>query len=122
MCGLGRGGGRHSVILAPLPNPSSSCTHSHPLTLYHTSHPHTSQGILDPTLELAKLEKKRVEVTGRIEQLHKKMALPSYADKTPQAVREDDADRLARAEAELTAAQQHMEDMRKMIAEQEMQQ
>jgi hypothetical protein len=37
-------------------------------------------------------------------------------------VQADDSDRLARAEAELTAAQQHMEDMRTMIAEQQQQQ
>lgn len=77
------------------------------------------QGILDPTLELAKLEKKAGEVTARIEQLRKKMSLPGYADKTPAAVQAEDSDKLGRHEAELAAAQQHMQDMRSMIAEQQ---
>jgi valyl-tRNA synthetase len=75
------------------------------------------QGILDPALELAKLQKKAGEVGGRIEALTKKMALPSYAEKTPQAVRDEEADKLAKAQAELAAAQQHMEEMRRMVAE-----
>jgi valyl-tRNA synthetase len=83
--------------------------------------PHT-QGILDPTLELAKLEKKSSEASSRIEALHKKMALPGYQDKTPAAVQADDGDKLNKAEAELAAAQQHMQDMRTMIAEQQQQQ
>jgi valyl-tRNA synthetase len=79
------------------------------------------QGILDPTLELAKLEKKAAEVTGRIEALRKKMSLPGYADKTPAPVQAEDSDKLGRNEAELAAAQQHMQDMRSMIAEQQQQ-
>jgi hypothetical protein len=75
------------------------------------------QGILDPALELAKLEKKCGEVAGRIEALHKKMALPAYADKTPAAVKEEDADKLAKAQAELAAAQAHAGEMRKMAEE-----
>lgn len=73
------------------------------------------QGILDPTLELAKLEKKQAEAQSRIDAVHKRMAMPSYAEKTPQAVQAEDADKLAKAEAEAAAAAQHMEDMRKMI-------
>lgn len=84
-------------------------------------HPLHTQGILDPTLELAKLEKKASEATARIEQLRKKMGLPGYAEKTPASVQADDGDRLSRAEAELAAAQQHMVDMRTMIAEQQQQ-
>jgi hypothetical protein len=51
--------------------------------------------------------------------LCKKMGLPGYQEKTPAAVQAEDGDKLARAEAEFAAAQQHMEDMRKMIAEQQ---
>jgi hypothetical protein len=73
-------------------------------------------------LELGKLEKKCAEAAGRIDALRKRMAAPSYADKTPAPVREEDADKLARAEAELAAAQQHSEEMRRMAAEQAQQQ
>jgi valyl-tRNA synthetase len=74
------------------------------------------QGILDPALELAKLEKKQAEAQGRVEAIRKRMGLPSYTDKTPAAVQAEDADKLAKAEAEAAAAAQHMEEMRKMIA------
>eukprot|EP00878_Enallax_costatus_P001054 GHUV01001189.1.p1 GENE.GHUV01001189.1~~GHUV01001189.1.p1 ORF type:complete len:843 (+),score=324.29 GHUV01001189.1:29-2530(+) len=77
------------------------------------------KGILDPTLELAKLEKKLSEASSRADAIRRKQSLPSYADKTPQSVKDDDAERLAKAEAEMTAAQQHMEEMRKIIAEQQ---
>lgn len=60
-----------------------------------------------------------MEAANRIEQLRKKMALLGYAEKTPQGVQDDDAEKLARAETELSAAQQHMEDMRSMMAEQQ---
>ena len=99
-------------------------THTRPMYMSPTT-PHLcqhTQGILDPTLELSKLDKKCGEVSGRLQQLRKKMSLPGYADKTPQNVQDDDADRLARAEAELSAAQQHMEEMKKMIEEQPQQQ
>jgi hypothetical protein len=37
-------------------------------------------------------------------------------EKTPEAIRIEDQDRLVKAEAEMAAAQEHMEEMRKMIA------
>lgn len=77
------------------------------------------QGILDPTLELAKLEKKLSEASSRADAIKRKQSLPSYADKTPQSVQADDAERLAKAETEMAAAREHMEEMRKMIAEQQ---
>jgi hypothetical protein len=45
------------------------------------------------------------------------MGLPSYADKTPAAVQAEDADKLAKAEAEAAAAAQHREEMRKMLSQ-----
>lgn len=45
------------------------------------------------------------------------MGLPAYADKTPAAVQAEDAEKLARAEAEAAAAAQHSEEMRKMIGQ-----
>ncbi|WIA29336.1 hypothetical protein OEZ86_011841 [Tetradesmus obliquus] len=75
------------------------------------------KGILDPALELAKLEKKQAEAQGRCEAIRKRMGLPAYADKTPAAVQAEDAEKLARAEAEAAAAAQHSEEMRKMIGQ-----
>eukprot|EP00775_Hariotina_reticulata_P010346 gene10346-10503_t len=76
-------------------------------------------GILDPKIELVKLEKKLAEAAGRADAVRKKMALPSYQEKTPETIRGEDQDRLVKAEAEMAAAQQHMEEMRKMIAAEE---
>lgn len=92
-----------------------------PITPLLLHKPYT-QGILDPALELTKLEKKAAEAAGRIDTLRKKLSTPGYVEKTPAAVQADDADRLARSEAELAAAQQHMVDMRQMLAEQQQQQ
>jgi hypothetical protein len=49
--------------------------------------PPLTQGILDPALELAKLEKKKGEAAGRADALRAKMALPSYQEKSPAAVK-----------------------------------
>ncbi|GFR43813.1 hypothetical protein Agub_g4939 [Astrephomene gubernaculifera] len=73
------------------------------------------KGILDPALEIAKLEKKSTEVAGRIEQLKKKMSLPAY-DKTPEDVKAADAEKLAKAEAEQAAAAAATEAMKTLLA------
>jgi valyl-tRNA synthetase len=77
-----------------------------------------NQGILDPALELAKLEKKFNEANSRAEALRTKAAVPSYQEKTPEAVKADDAEKLAKAEAEAAAAQQAMADMQKLLEDQ----
>ena len=74
------------------------------------------KGVLDPKLELAKLEKKLSEANARAEQLRARMALPSYADKTPAAVKAEDEAKLAKIEAEAGAAAQAMDDMRQLLA------
>lgn len=79
----------------------------------------STQGVLDPTLELAKLEKKLSEASSRADAIRRKQSLPSYVDKTPQSVKDDDAERLSKAEAEMAAAREHMEEMKKMITEQQ---
>lgn len=70
---------------------------------------------MDPALEIANLEKKLSQANARADTLRKKMSVPSYQEKTPATVRQDDEDRLAKAEAEAAAAQQHIEEMKKMI-------
>lgn len=72
------------------------------------------RGILDPQLEIQKLEKKRGEVSGRIEQINKKMALPGYQDKTPEAVRQQDAEKLSKTEAELSLVDKAIDDFRRI--------
>ena len=71
-------------------------------------------GVLDPVLEVQKLQKKVTEVEGRIEAMKRKIALPSY-DKTPENVKADDAEKLAKAEAELSAAHTAILDFQKLI-------
>ena len=71
-------------------------------------------GVLDPVLEVQKLQKKVTEVEGRIEAMRRKTALASY-DKTPEAVKADDADKLVKAEAELAASHTAISDFQKLI-------
>jgi len=73
------------------------------------------RGVLDPALEIAKLQKKVGEVEGRLEALAKKVGLPGYADKTPDAVKAEDADRKAKMEAERGAALAAIADMQKLL-------
>ncbi|KAG2438857.1 hypothetical protein HXX76_005397 [Chlamydomonas incerta] len=73
------------------------------------------KGILDPALEIAKLDKKSAELVGRLEALKKKMAAPTY-DKTPEDVRAADAERLAKAEAELAQAEAATTAMKALLA------
>lgn len=75
------------------------------------------KGVLDPALEIQKLEKKGAEVQARREQLAKKMALPNYAEKTPEAVRESDADKLGKMDAELDQVQKAVADMTQLASD-----
>lgn len=74
------------------------------------------QGILDPKLELGKLEKKLADARARSEQLSAKIALPAYQEKTPEAVKADDVDKLAKLQAEAAAAEQAISDMQKLLS------
>jgi len=59
------------------------------------------KGIVDFSKEVARLQKEMAAVQGRLEKLQKKVSAPSYADKCPLATREEDAAKMAEAEAEL---------------------
>eukprot|EP00195_Chlamydomonas_chlamydogama_P009622 CAMPEP_0202896952 /NCGR_PEP_ID=MMETSP1392-20130828/5840_1 /ASSEMBLY_ACC=CAM_ASM_000868 /TAXON_ID=225041 /ORGANISM="Chlamydomonas chlamydogama, Strain SAG 11-48b" /LENGTH=1288 /DNA_ID=CAMNT_0049582479 /DNA_START=84 /DNA_END=3950 /DNA_ORIENTATION=- len=72
------------------------------------------KGILDPALEIQKLQKKVAEVEGRIDGMKRKMALPTY-DKTPDNVKADDKERMSKAEAELSAAHAAIADFQKLL-------
>jgi valyl-tRNA synthetase len=60
-------------------------------------------GVLDPALEIHKLQQKVAEVEARRATLRTKMARPTY-DKTPENVKADDQERLSKADAELSVA------------------
>ena len=47
--------------------------------------------------------------------LLKRMELAGYVSKTPEAVRAEEADRLAKMDAELAAVLTHMKDMQQML-------
>jgi valyl-tRNA synthetase len=72
-------------------------------------------GVLDAAKELEKLAKKEADAGARAAALRRKMELASYAERTPADVRAADAERLAKAEAELEAARHHAEDMRGLL-------
>lgn len=73
------------------------------------------RGVLDPALEITKLRKKVGEVEGRLEALAKRVGLPGYADKTPENVKAEDADRKSKMEAERAAALTAISDMEKLL-------
>lgn len=75
------------------------------------------KGVLDPALELQKLERKLAEVEKRALALRGKMSLAAYVEKTPEAVQCEDAERLAKAEAEAASAAAAMEDMKRLALE-----
>ncbi len=59
------------------------------------------RGLVDPTAEIAKLEKKAEKLLGDAEYLRKRMAAPGYADKVPSDVQVKDTDAVAAAEAQV---------------------
>jgi valyl-tRNA synthetase len=71
--------------------------------------------VLDPQLELAKLEKKRADAAQRASTLRAKTALPSYAERTPANVKAEDEAKLGKLDAEVAAAEQAMADMRTLL-------
>jgi len=72
-------------------------------------------GILDAGKEVEKLEKKETDAAARVQQLRKKMKLTSYQEKTPEAVKVADAEKLEKMEAELESLRHHKEDMKNLI-------
>ncbi|GAX73886.1 hypothetical protein CEUSTIGMA_g1336.t1 [Chlamydomonas eustigma] len=72
-------------------------------------------GVLDPVLEIQKLQKKVSEVEGRIDVMKKKMLLPNY-DKTPDNVKADDQEKLSKAEAELSVATSAVQDFQALLS------
>jgi valyl-tRNA synthetase len=53
-------------------------------------------------------------VEGRLDGMRRKMALPSY-EKTPEQVKAEDQDRLAKADAELSAALSAIKDFEQLL-------
>eukprot|EP00951_Prasinocladus_malaysianus_P033290 scaffold328880_cov33-Prasinocladus_malaysianus.AAC.2 len=74
------------------------------------------QGILDPEIELKRLEKKKGDLQKKTDILSKKMSTGSYADKTPDNVKESDKASLDKLEAEMAAVMSAMEGFRAMQA------
>ena len=71
-------------------------------------------GILDAAKEVEKLEKQQNESIDRIAALNKRMGMPSY-DKTPDAVKSADAERLEKLQAELEEVKHHIADMQNLL-------
>lgn len=72
------------------------------------------KGVLDPAAEVGKLQKKRDDAAAKAQQLKARTSLASYLERTPENVRKDDADKLARLEAEAAAAEAAIEQMRQL--------
>lgn len=54
---------------------------------------------------------------ARSEVVTKRMGMPGYASKTPEAVRAEDADKLGKLQAELAAVLSNMKDMQTILSE-----
>ncbi|PRW56769.1 valine--tRNA ligase isoform A [Chlorella sorokiniana] len=72
-------------------------------------------GVLDAAKELEKLGKREADAAGKVEQLQKKLAMPSYQEKTPEEIKAADLERLVKSEAELESIRHHIEDMKKLL-------
>ena len=55
------------------------------------------------------------EAEQRIEVVRKRLAMPAYEAKTPEAIRRQDAESLAKLEAELAQAHEAAVEMRKLL-------
>lgn len=51
--------------------------------------------MIDATAEIKKLEKSKAETEKDLERLNKKMAMPTYSTKVPEAVRQSDSERVS---------------------------
>ncbi|CAD7701594.1 unnamed protein product, partial [Ostreobium quekettii] len=72
-------------------------------------------GILDPSKELARLRKKMGEAEAAKEQLNKKMLMPSYAEKTPESVKSENVEKLAKKESEIDSIRKCISTMEEMV-------
>lgn len=72
-------------------------------------------GILDAAKEIEKLKKKESENVERIEALKKRTSTETYIQKTPDSVKQADAARLEKLEAELKSIVHHLEDMKQLL-------
>lgn len=68
---------------------------------------HTLASTMRPLMQLS-------EVEQRLDNVVRKMSLPGYAEKTPEAVRKDQAEAKARIESERVAALQQLLGMQKL--------
>jgi valyl-tRNA synthetase len=72
-------------------------------------------GVLDATKEIEKLEKKRSENESRLESLRKKISSDLYIQKTPDNIKQADAERLQKLEAELGSVVHHINDFKALL-------
>lgn len=71
--------------------------------------------MLDPEIEIKRLEKKQSELANKAAALQKKMGMPSYEEKTPEHVKEADMAALEKNAVEQAAASAALEGFRAML-------
>jgi valyl-tRNA synthetase len=74
------------------------------------------KGLIDPDVEVKKLEKKLGESTTQLENLEKKMKVPLYEDKVPAAVKQSNTERVGKLNQEIEAIKQAIEKFKAMKA------
>jgi valyl-tRNA synthetase len=72
-------------------------------------------GILDAAKEIEKLDKREADAVQKLDALRAKFEGVVYQEKTPQAVKEMDADRLEKMAAELQVIRHAKEEMQKLL-------
>ena len=72
------------------------------------------KGMVDFAAEIKKLEKKKTKVEPALKSLKAKMAMPSYEEKTPDAVKNKNNDKLAAYEKEICDLNTAIEGFKKL--------
>jgi valyl-tRNA synthetase len=72
-------------------------------------------GVLDPVKEIEKLEKKKSENENRLEALRKKTSSEVYVQKTPDNIKQADAEKLQKLETELESIIHHIHDFKGLL-------
>ena len=73
------------------------------------------KGSVEPSVEIAKLEKKVVATLKQIAELAQKMAMDGYEDKVPESVRNDNAEKKEKFEAEVAVSESAVEEFKKLL-------
>lgn len=103
-----------SLTLLPPDSPAPVGAAVTPLDANTTLYLHLKD-LLDPSVELAKLQKQKTGAEGKVLALKARMAMPAYAH-TPEDRKGVDSEKLKELEAEMGNIESHIKDMEALVA------